>query len=127
MRKLLAFFLLLSVSCAPGSPPKVAPLRVKLSGAAAEPEEVFASEKQKERREVEVSDVPDVVSGAKLSVGEAPKSGKARSLPAKFVKVSVENMPVTVAVDTRGDSIHTNGPAQWRGHFMGIAIQPPPV
>lgn len=26
----------------------------------------------------------------------------------------VENMPVTVAVDSRGDSIHINGPSEWR-------------
>ncbi|RXK00548.1 hypothetical protein CRU98_05145, partial [Arcobacter sp. CECT 8986] len=26
----------------------------------------------------------------------------------------VKDMPVTVAVDTEGTSIHTTGPAQWR-------------
>ncbi len=34
----------------------------------------------------------------------------------------VENMPVTVAVDSRGKSIHTSGPAQWRGRFHDIPI-----
>lgn len=26
----------------------------------------------------------------------------------------VKDMPVTVAVDTQGNSIHTTGPAKWR-------------
>jgi fumarate hydratase class I len=27
---------------------------------------------------------------------------------------TVQDMPVTVAVDSRGDSIHTSGPAEWK-------------
>ena len=27
---------------------------------------------------------------------------------------TVQDMPVTVAVDSRGDSVHERGPAEWR-------------
>jgi fumarate hydratase, class I len=36
----------------------------------------------------------------------------------------VHDMPVTVAVDTRGNSIHATGPAQWRGHSSEIRFRP---
>ena len=29
----------------------------------------------------------------------------------------VENMPVTVAVDSTGESVHNTGPAEWRDKF----------
>ncbi len=35
----------------------------------------------------------------------------------------VEDMPVTVAVDSRGESVHESGPAQWRGRIAGIAVE----
>ncbi len=35
---------------------------------------------------------------------------------------SVKDMPVTVAVDSNGKSVHTLGPSQWRGRFGGIAL-----
>ena len=35
----------------------------------------------------------------------------------------VQDMPVTVAVDSRGESIHQTGPAQWRGKFKDIPIE----
>jgi fumarate hydratase class I len=35
----------------------------------------------------------------------------------------VEDMPVTVAVDTRGNSIHQTGPTQWRARIAGIPIK----
>jgi len=34
----------------------------------------------------------------------------------------VENMPVTVAVDSQGESIHRTGPSEWRQRIAGIAI-----
>lgn len=34
----------------------------------------------------------------------------------------VENMPVTVAVDSRGDSVHESGPKQWRIKLEGLTI-----
>jgi fumarate hydratase, class I len=36
----------------------------------------------------------------------------------------VVDMPVTVAVDSRGDSIHQSGPAQWRSHIAKIPVVP---
>ena len=37
-------------------------------------------------------------------------------------RVQVEDMPVTVAVDSRGESVHQTGPAQWRGRIGKIPV-----
>jgi len=37
----------------------------------------------------------------------------------------VEEMPVTVAVDVRGDSIHQSGPAEWRNRISNIPVVTP--
>lgn len=34
----------------------------------------------------------------------------------------VKDMPVTVAVDTRGESVHKSGPAEWRARIAGIPV-----
>jgi fumarate hydratase class I len=34
----------------------------------------------------------------------------------------VRDMPVTVAVDSRGDSVHKSGPAAWRGRIGNIPV-----
>ena len=34
----------------------------------------------------------------------------------------VKDMPVTVAVDARGESVHETGPAEWRGRIKGIPV-----
>jgi len=34
----------------------------------------------------------------------------------------VQDMPVTVAVDVNGDSVHTSGPAEWRARIEKIAV-----
>ena len=34
----------------------------------------------------------------------------------------VEDMPVTVAVDVRGESVHRSGPETWRKHIAGIPV-----
>ena len=36
----------------------------------------------------------------------------------------VEDMPVTVAVDSTGDAVHTSGPALWRGKLESGEIKP---
>ena len=37
----------------------------------------------------------------------------------------VENMPVTVAVDAAGHSVHSTGPAEWRQRIVNLkAINP---
>ena len=40
----------------------------------------------------------------------------------------VEDMPVTVAVDVNGDSVHESGPRQWRARILDIpvAVETPP-
>jgi fumarate hydratase class I len=35
----------------------------------------------------------------------------------------VVDMPVTVAVDSKGDSIHQTGPAEWRNRIAGIPVE----
>jgi fumarate hydratase class I len=35
----------------------------------------------------------------------------------------VENMPVTVAVDSRGDSVHKTGPKEWRIKLEALTIE----
>src|SRR4029079_13765356 len=35
----------------------------------------------------------------------------------------VKDMPVTVAVDARGESVHETGPAQWRQKIAGIPVK----
>ena len=34
----------------------------------------------------------------------------------------VRDMPVTVAVDSRGHSIHETGPREWRNRIAGIPV-----
>lgn len=34
----------------------------------------------------------------------------------------VKDMPVTVAVDSTGDSVHRTGPAEWRARIADIPI-----
>ena len=34
----------------------------------------------------------------------------------------VQDMPVTVAVDARGESVHETGPREWRGRIKGIPV-----
>ena len=35
----------------------------------------------------------------------------------------VKDMPVTVAVDSRGESVHQTGPAEWRKRIAGISVK----
>ena len=34
----------------------------------------------------------------------------------------VRDMPVTVAVDSRGESVHQTGPKQWQARIAGIPV-----
>jgi fumarate hydratase class I len=38
-------------------------------------------------------------------------------------ELEVRDMPVTVAVDSRGESIHDSGPREWRGRIGGIPLR----
>ena len=35
---------------------------------------------------------------------------------------TVEDMPVTVAVDSSGESVHTTGPEQWKGKSVRVNL-----
>ena len=37
----------------------------------------------------------------------------------------VENMPVTVAVDSLGQSVHESGPKEWRQNIANLSLRPP--
>lgn len=66
------------------------------------------------------------VGGAAYLVSKAIKASR----PVAFEELGmeairefyVENMPVTVAVDSRGQSIHQTGPQQWQQQISGIPI-----
>ena len=36
---------------------------------------------------------------------------------------TVQDMPVTVAVDSNGTSVHETGPAEWRGKIGKVAVK----
>ena len=65
------------------------------------------------------------VGGAAYLVSQAVRSARVLAFPELGMEAvyefEVENMPVTVAVDSTGESVHQTGPAQWRGR---ISIQP---
>ncbi|HEC17834.1 MAG TPA: fumarate hydratase [Gammaproteobacteria bacterium] len=65
--------------------------------------------------------------GAAYLVSKAIRSSKVIAFPELGMEAIhefvVENMPVIVAVDTKGTSVHETGPAQWRAHIAGIPIE----
>ena len=66
------------------------------------------------------------VGGAAYLVSKAIK--KARVLAFEdlgmeaIYEFTVENMPVTVAVDSRGESVHTSGPEKWKGKSVRVGL-----
>ena len=64
------------------------------------------------------------VGGAAVLVAKAIRSARVvafEDLGMEAIReFEVEDMPVSVAVDTRGASIHTLGPAAWRGRHIPI-------
>lgn len=67
------------------------------------------------------------VGGAAYLISKAIKSSKVlafEDLGTEAIReLEIEDMPVTVAVDSEGSNIHQLGPKQWRGKFKGINIQ----
>ncbi|NOX76594.1 MAG: fumarate hydratase [Gammaproteobacteria bacterium] len=65
--------------------------------------------------------------GAAYLVSKAIRSSKIIAFPELGMEAIheflVEDMPVTVAVDTRGSSVHQTGPAEWRARIAGIPIK----
>lgn len=64
--------------------------------------------------------------GAAYLVSKAIKSSKVLAFPELGMEAIhefiVEDMPVTVAVDSRGNSVHETGPREWRGRIGGIPV-----
>ncbi|MCG6895646.1 MAG: fumarate hydratase [Thiocapsa sp.] len=67
------------------------------------------------------------VGGAAYLVAKAIKSSRLVAFEDLGMEAmrefEVEDMPVTVAVDSRGESIHQTGPAKWRGRIGQIPVE----
>jgi fumarate hydratase class I len=65
------------------------------------------------------------VGGAAYLVAQAIKSSKVLAFPElgmeAIYEFEVEDMPVTVAVDSRGESVHETGPRTWRAKIIDMA------
>ena len=67
------------------------------------------------------------IGGAAYLVAQAIKKSKIIAFSdlgmEAIYEFEVEDMPVTVAVDTNGSSIHEIGPAKWSGHIAAIPVK----
>ncbi|MBS4098084.1 MAG: fumarate hydratase [Sulfuricella sp.] len=66
------------------------------------------------------------VGGAAYLVAKAIKASKVLAFPElgmeAIYEFTVENMPVTVAVDSQGESVHESGPKEWRMKIGKITL-----
>ncbi len=66
------------------------------------------------------------VGGAAYLVSKAIKSSRVVAFAdlgmEAIYEFEVENMPVTVAVDAQGTSVHQTGPAEWKARIAGIPV-----
>jgi fumarate hydratase class I len=66
------------------------------------------------------------IGGAAYLVAKAIKGSRMVAFPDLGMEAirefEVEDMPVTVAVDSRGESVHQAGPAEWRGRIGKIPV-----
>jgi len=66
------------------------------------------------------------VGGAAYLVAKAIKASRLVAFPDLGMEAirefEVEDMPVTVAVDSRGESVHQTGPAEWRARIGKIPV-----
>ncbi|HYD33293.1 MAG TPA: fumarate hydratase [Methylophilaceae bacterium] len=66
------------------------------------------------------------IGGAAYLISQAIKSARVVAFPElgmeAIYEFIVEDMPVTVAVDSRGQSIHKSGPDEWRGKIAAIPV-----
>ncbi len=64
--------------------------------------------------------------GAAYLVSKAIRSARVIAFPELGMEAvyefEVEDMPVTVAVDTQGNSVHKSGPEEWRMRIAGIPV-----
>jgi fumarate hydratase class I len=67
------------------------------------------------------------VGGAAYLVSKAIRSSRVVAFEdlgmEAIYEFEVKDMPVTVAVDARGESVHETGPAQWRARIAGIPVK----
>ncbi len=67
------------------------------------------------------------VGGAAYLVSKAIKASKVLAFAdlgmEAIYEFEVQDMPVTVAVDTQGRSVHETGPAEWKGRIAGIPVR----
>lgn len=65
--------------------------------------------------------------GAAYLVSKAIRSSRVIAFPELGMEAIhefvVEDMPVTVAVDSKGNSVHQTGPAEWQARIAGIPIE----
>ena len=65
--------------------------------------------------------------GAAYLVSKAIRSSRVIAFPELGMEAIhefvVEEMPVTVAVDTKGHAVHQTGPAEWQARIAGISIE----
>jgi len=66
------------------------------------------------------------VGGAAYLVSKAIRASRIVAFPELGMEAvyefEVSDMPVTVAVDSNGESLHDSGPRQWQGKFRGIQV-----
>lgn len=66
------------------------------------------------------------VGGAAYLVAKAIRASRVVAFPElgmeAIYEFTVENMPVTVAVDSQGDSVHQSGPKKWQGKIGSIPV-----
>ena len=66
------------------------------------------------------------VGGAAYLVAKAIRSSKVLAFPElgmeAIYEFEVKDMPVTVAVDAHGNSVHTTGPAEWRAKIGKLPL-----
>jgi len=64
--------------------------------------------------------------GAAYLVSRAIRSARVIAFPEigmeAVYEFEVEDMPVTVAVDTQGNSVHKSGPEEWRMRIANIPV-----
>jgi fumarate hydratase class I len=67
------------------------------------------------------------VGGAAYLVAQAIKAARVVAFAdlgmEAIYEFEVQDMPVTVAVDTQGRSVHETGPAEWKGRIAGIEVK----
>jgi fumarate hydratase class I len=66
------------------------------------------------------------VGGAAYLVAKAIKAARVLAFPElgmeAIYEFEVADMPVTVAVDSRGNSVHESGPREWRARIGKIPL-----